>query len=313
MPNRKANLAPPTKHEFSAALLVFAILGLLVIAFAIIPVLDLLWWSFTDKSIGNKVGHFIWFHNYAAVFTSNLSWNVFRQTVIYTGCSIGLKLTIGFALALLLAQWIQSSPKRSPPFIVGLLLLPWALPTAASMFIWSWIFYDSGGILNAALLGCGIINKNISWLGMHTFATVCLIIVNTWRGIGFFLAALLAARLDLPPKLYRIAELEAASSWAIFSKVTFPMMKLPILVVVAISMISTYTDFQVVHILTDGGPGDSTQIFSTMVYDLAFKGKNTLGYTSAFAIMLSTIMMATVIILLFPVFKDEGASHNATS
>jgi ABC-type sugar transport system permease subunit len=307
------SLSAPTEHEFRAASLVFGILVLLVAAFAIVPVCELIWWSFTDKGIGCRTGQFVWLRNYAVFFSKTISWNVFRQTMIYTCCSIGLKLTVGFALALLLARWMQSSPKRFSPFVVGMFLLPWAVPTSASMFIWAWIFYDSGGILNALLRAGGIITKNISWLGTHGPATACLIIVNTWRGIGFFVATLLAARLDIPSKLYRIAELEGASNWTIFSRVTLPAMRLPMMIVVAISVISTYTDFQVVHILTDGGPGDSTQIFSTMVYDFAFRGRATLGYASAFAIMLSTVMMAAVVILLFSLAGRRGDGPIATS
>ena len=294
-----------TKREQRVALPVLGFIILLIVVFAIFPVCQLAWWSLTDKQIGSEE-QIVGLSNYLRVFASRTYYVVTEQTLVYTTLSVLLKLLLGTSLALLTVKVVRDSAGRTMGGLVPVLLLPWAIPTAASMLIWSWVLYDLGGLLNSVLRFSGLISTNIAWLGSHRLATASMISVNTWRGMGFFYSSILAARLSIPDQRYFVGRIEGASSWTIFRGITLPEMLTTILVVTLISIINTYTDFQLVHILTNGGPGDSTQIFSTMIYELAFRGRSSLGYAAAFAISLLPLLILIMVILLRLISKRQG-------
>jgi multiple sugar transport system permease protein len=297
-----------TRSERWTSTSLFTIIGILIIVFGILPISELLFWSFTNKPIGEG-GSIIGIKNYLDIFSSRDYYLVLKQTLVYTVPSVLMKLLIGSSLAMITAKLVMNSSEKILKWIIPLLLIPWVIPTAASMLIWSWILYDLGGPLNSFLKSAGIINENIPWLGGHRIATICLIIVNVWRGTGFFFAAILAARLSIPKQIYFVSWIEGASNFSIFKAITLPSMLSTFMVVSLISIINTYTDFQVVHILTDGGPGDSTQIFSTMIYEYAFRGKSSLGYASAFAISMAPCLLITIIFLLRYIGKSKSRKN----
>lgn len=296
MAELSSNHIQGTLGERRVADAVLILVGALVITLGLLPIMELFFWSFTDKAIGSD-GLFIGFQNYSKIFASHEYYTVLQQTLVYAVFSVSIKLVSGLALALLVAT-VLSSTRRAIGWIAPILLIPWAIPTVASMLIWSWILYDLGGLLNSVLRTSGLISSNIAWLGDYKLATTSLIVVNVWRGTGFFFASILASRLSIPNQRYWIGWIERASYTRIFRSITLPAILPTLTIVTLISIINTYTDFQIVHLLTDGGPGDSTQIFSTMIYEYAFRGRSTLGYASAFAVALSPPLILTIIILI---------------
>ncbi len=294
-----------SKSEVYTFWAIFIIICSLVIVCQIAPIIELGWWSLTNKKLGSS-GTFIGLSNYIRVFSSHNYYTVLLQSVIFTVASVSLKLVFGASLAFATVHLMSNSKSGIDTWLVPILLLPWAIPTAASILIWAWMLYDLGGVLNMLLRSIGLISENIAWLGNHKLATASLIVVNTWRGIGFFYSSILAARLCVPRERYYVAFLEQASNWLIFRKITLPGIFSTLLVLCLISTVNTFTDFQIVHLLTDGGPGDTTQVFSTMVFEYSFKGRASLGFAAAFAISLSLFLFIPIMVIMKYFYRNNS-------
>ncbi len=247
--------------------------------------------SMTDRALGEP-GSFIWFGNFLKLLQDSL----FRQTVlnsfIYTVATLSLKLFFGVILALLLNQ---EMPARN--LIRGALLLPWVVPTSLSVLTWLWMFDSLFSVANYILLGLGLIQKKIPWLGDPFWAMVSVVIVNTWRGLPFFAVSFLAGLMTIPKELYEAAETDGAKQFRQFWHITLPLLQPVIAVVVLFTTIWTFADFQIVYILTHGGPINATQIFATMAYDVALVAGR-IGEGSAISLFLFPALLIVIIFML---------------
>lgn len=247
--------------------------------------------SLTDRILGEP-GKFIWLGN----FTKLLQDSLFRQTVwnsfVYTVSTVFLKMLLGIILALLLNQ---EMPARN--LIRGALLLPWIVPTSLSVLTWLWMFDSLFSVVNYILLGVGLISKKIPWLGDPFWAMVSVIIVNTWRGLPFFAVSFLAGLMTIPRELYEAAETDGAKVFRQFWHITLPLLQPVIAVVVLFSTIWTFADFQIVYILTHGGPINATQIFATMAYDVALVAGR-IGEGSAISLFLFPALLVVIFLML---------------
>jgi multiple sugar transport system permease protein len=244
--------------------------------------------SLTDRVLGEP-GTFVWIRNFLKLLQDPL----FRQTVwnsfVYTVTTVFLKLTLGLTLALLLNQ---EFPLRN--VVRGALLLPWVVPTSLSVLTWLWMFDSLFSVVNYILLGLGLISKKIPWLGSPFWAMVSVIIVNTWRGLPFFAVSLLAGLMTIPKEMYEAAQSDGAKALACFWFITLPLLRPVIAVVVLFSTIWTFADFQIVYILTHGGPVNATQIFATMAYDVALVAGR-IGEGSAISLFLFPALLVVII------------------
>jgi len=247
--------------------------------------------SLTDRVLGEP-GKFIWIRNFLKLLQDSL----FRQTVwnsfVYTISTVFLKMFLGIILALLLNQ---EMPARN--LIRGALLLPWIVPTSLSVLTWLWMFDSLFSVVNYILLGLGLISKKIPWLGDPFWAMVSVIIVNTWRGLPFFAVSFLAGLMTIPKELYEAAETDGAKAFRQFWHITLPLLQPVIAVVVLFSTIWTFADFQIVYILTHGGPINATQIFATMAYDVALVAGR-IGEGSAISLFLFPALLIVIILML---------------
>lgn len=247
--------------------------------------------SCSDRVLGEP-GEFIWLGNFSKLVKDTY----FRQTVwnsfIYTITTVSLKLTLGMALALLLNQEF-----RCRNLIRGALLLPWIVPTSLSVLTWLWMFDSLFSVINYILQGLGLISKKIPWLGDPFWAMVSVIIVNTWRGLPFFAVSILAGLMAIPKELYEAAEVDGAQAVRKFWHVTLPLLQPVIAVVVLFSTIWTFADFQIVYILTHGGPLNATQIFATMAYDVALVAGR-IGEGAAVSLFLFPALLVVIILIL---------------
>ncbi|HEX7549008.1 MAG TPA: sugar ABC transporter permease [Candidatus Methylomirabilis sp.] len=247
--------------------------------------------SMTNRVLGEP-GSFIWFENFLKLLQDSL----FRQTVlnsfIYTVATLFLKLFFGVILALLLNQ---EMPARN--LIRGALLLPWVVPTSLSVLTWLWMFDSLFSVANYILLGLGLIQKKIPWLGDPFWAMVSVVIVNTWRGLPFFAVSFLAGLMTIPKELYEAAETDGAKQFRQFWHITLPLLQPVIAVVVLFTTIWTFADFQIVYILTHGGPINATQIFATMAYDVALVAGR-IGEGSAISLFLFPALLIVIIFML---------------
>jgi multiple sugar transport system permease protein len=247
--------------------------------------------SLTDRILGEP-GKFVWFTNFLKLLHDPL----FRQTAlnsfIYTVSTVALKLFLGLILAQLLNQEF-----RYRNVVRGLILLPWIVPTSLSVLTWLWMFDSLFSIINYTLLGIGIISRKISWLGDTFWAMVSVVIVNTWRGLPFFAISILAGLMTIPNELYEAANIDGANWYRKYWHVTLPLLQPVIAVVVLFSTIWTFADFQIVYILTHGGPINATQIFSTMAYDVAMVAGR-IGEGAAISLFLFPILLVVILVML---------------
>lgn len=247
--------------------------------------------SLTDRILGEP-GKLIWFRNFLKLLQDSL----FRQTVwnsfVYTISTVFLKMLLGVILALLLNQEM-----RYRNLVRGALLLPWIVPTSLSVLTWLWMFDSLFSVVNYILLGLGLISKKVPWLGDPFWAMVSVIIVNTWRGLPFFAVSFLAGLMTIPRELYEAAETDGAKAFRQFWHITLPLLQPVIAVVVLFSTIWTFADFQIVYLLTHGGPINATQIFATMAYDVALVAGR-IGEGSAISLFLFPALLAVIFMML---------------
>jgi multiple sugar transport system permease protein len=271
---------------------VFLMLVLLAYPFALAVYISL-----TDRILGEP-GKLIWFRNFIKLLQDSLFLQTVWNSFIYTTSTVLLKMILGIILALLLNQEI---PCRN--LVRGALLLPWIVPTSLSVLTWLWMFDSLFSVVNHILLGLGLITRKIPWLGDPFWAMVSVIIVNTWRGLPFFAISFLAGLMTIPRELYEAAETDGARGFRKFWHITLPLLQPVIAVVVLFSTIWTFADFQIVYILTHGGPINATQIFATMAYDVALVAGR-IGEGSAISLFLFPALLFAIILMLRYLRRD---------
>jgi multiple sugar transport system permease protein len=293
-----AGASPVEKHR-RRFLKPEALTGLFLISPAVFLILVLLAYPFvlavyislTDRVLGEP-GGFIGLGNFMKLLGDSL----FRQTVwnsfVYTVSTVAVKMLLGVLLALLLNQ---EMPARN--LIRGALLLPWIVPTSLSVLTWLWMFDSLFSVVNYILLNLGLISAKIPWLGDPLWAMISVIIVNTWRGLPFFAVSFLAGLMTIPKELYEAAETDGAGRLRQFWHITLPCLEPIIAVVVLFSTIWTFADFQIVYILTHGGPINATQIFATMAYDVALVAGR-IGEGSAISLFLFPALLIVIVLML---------------
>ena len=247
--------------------------------------------SVTDRILGMP-GKFVGIENYIKLLQDPLFLQTALNSLIYTVTTVSMKLLLGLVLAQLLNQQF-----RYRNVVRGLILLPWIVPTSLSVLTWLWMFDSLFSIINYMLLSVGIISHKINWLGDTFWAMVSVVTVNTWRGLPFFAVSILAGLMTIPDALYEAADIDGARWHRKYWHITLPLLQPVIAVVVLFSTIWTFADFQIVYILTHGGPINATQIFSTMAFDIAMVAGR-IGEGAAISLFLFPILLIVIILML---------------
>lgn len=287
------------ERENSLGLLLMVPAVTVLVVFIAYPFLLGIWYSLTDARIGVP-GHFVGLNN----FMSNAQNGIFQQTLkntfVYTGITTVFKLALGMALALLMNQNF-----RGRNLVRAALLLPWIIPTALSTLAWLWIFDSTYGIISWVLKNTGLIERNIAFLGDPVLAMGSVITVNIWRGTPFFAISLLAGLQTIPQDLYEAAAIDGASAWQRFHRVTLPLI-MPVLTIVTLfSIIWTFADFQLVYVLTRGGPTNSTHLLATLAYQIGMTAGE-LGNGAAISLWMFPFMVALVVAVLWYQRRETG-------
>jgi multiple sugar transport system permease protein len=197
----------------------------------------------------------------------------------------------GLALALAMNQQF---PLKN--LVRALLLLPFIVPTVLSTVAWMWILDPAFSVLNWFLIAVGVPKPGPSWLGNPVLAMASIIVINTWRGLPFYGITLLAGLQTVPPELYEAATIDGATGWQRFRFVTLPLLQPIILIVTLFSVIFTFADFQLVYVLTHGGPQNATQLFATYAFDIAM-GAGQLGRGASVALAMFPALVLLIIAL----------------
>jgi multiple sugar transport system permease protein len=225
-----------------------------------------IWLSLENRPVA-RTGEFVGFANFVADWHDPVFWQVVQNTFIYTIVATLLKMVGGLGLALVMNQEF-----RFKNLTRALMLLPFIVPTVLSTISWMWILDPAFSVINWFLIHTGIANPGPSWLGNSNWAMASLIVVNTWRGLPFYAITLLAGLQTISPELYEAATIDGASALARFRYVTLPLLKPVIFIVTMFSVIFTFADFQLVYVLTRGGPANATHLFATYAFDVAMGG-----------------------------------------
>jgi multiple sugar transport system permease protein len=217
------------------------------------------YFALSNAFIG-RPSHFIGVRNFVALWESDAFRQTFQNAFVFTGAAVALKLVLGLILALLLNQQLWF--KR---MIRGAVLLPWVIPTALSTLGWWWMFNSLYSVVNWTGIALGLMDPpGPNWLGQKYYAMAAVVIVNVWRGLPFFAITILAGLVSIPRELYEAAEADGAGPAARFWHVTLPLLKPVLAIVVLFSTIFTFSDFNIVYVLTRGGPINSTHLFATL-------------------------------------------------
>ena len=266
LPARAAHARLPWRARVREALDRERILGPLFITPALLlllllvayPFVIALYFSVSNSFIG-RPSQFIGLANFIRLWDSDAFRQTFQNAFVFTGISVAFKLVLGISLALLLSQQLWF--KR---LIRGAVLLPWVIPTALSTLGWWWMFNSLYSVVNWTGIALGLLDPpGPNWLGQKYYAMAAVITVNVWRGLPFFAITILAGLVSIPKELYEAAQADGAGAWSRFWYVTLPMLKPVLAVVVLFSTIFTFSDFNIVYVLTHGGPINSTHLFAT--------------------------------------------------
>nr|WP_245297195.1 MULTISPECIES: sugar ABC transporter permease [Rhodomicrobium] len=250
------------------------------------------WLGFTDTTIG-RPGQFIGLENYEALWDDTVFWLAVFNTLLYTSVASVFKFALGLWLALLLNERL---PFKA--FIRAIVLLPWVVPTVLSAIAFWWIYDAQFSIISWALIQIGLIDAPINFLGDATNARASVIAANVWRGIPFVAITLLAGLQTIPQSLYEAATLDGASSWQRFRYITLPMLTPIIAVVMTFSVLFTFTDFQLIYVLTRGGPVNATHLMATLSFQRAIPGGQ-LGEGAAIAVAMIPFLLSAILFSYF--------------
>ena len=254
------------RRDTGTALLFLLPLFVLVVALIVYPFYRAIWLSFTDKLVGYPE-RFVGLKNYVYLIHDDTFRQVIRNSLVFTVGSVALKVLTGVAMALVLdGVWRWRNVFR------GLLLLPWITSTVIIALTWRWMFdaFPGRGFFNSVLIDLGLLNRPIAFMATPEGAMLAVIVANWWRGFPFFGVSYLAGMQSIPGELYEAASVDGASAWRRFWHVTLPGLKHIVIITILLSFIWTINDFNIVYVMTRGGPGTATQVFATYSYDVAF-------------------------------------------
>ncbi len=284
-------------------LLAFALLTPTVVLlglFIAYPFVMGVWLSVSDTTVGNP-GRFVGLQNFIKAWNDTIFRQAVRNTFVYTFWATVFKLSLGMWLALLLNRHF-----RGMRLVRAFMLLPFIVPTVLSTFAWRWMFDPTFSVLNWALYHLGLIATKIPWLSDDTYALWCAIVINTWRGMPFFAITLLAGLQTINPELHEAAAMDGANAWQRFWRVTWPLLLPVTLVVVLFSVIQTFADFQLIYVLTGGGPANSTHLFATYAYQVGV-ATGLLGEGAAISLAMFPVLFLIVVCQLWYIRRVEGA------
>lgn len=279
--------------------------AVLLLTFLTYPLGLGIWLGLTDTTIGRQ-GNFVGLENYRWLFSDSVFWLSVFNTFLYTTVASTIKFGLGLWLALILNQHL---PFKA--LIRAIVLLPWIVPTVLSAMAFWWIFDSQFSVISWSLMKLGIIDQYIDFLGEKNNARAAVIAANIWRGVPFVAISLLAGLQTISPVLYEAATLDGANRWQQFRHVTLPMLTPIIAVVMTFSVLFTFTDFQLIYVLTRGGPLNATHLMATLSFQRAIPGGQ-MGEGAAIAVAMVPFLLGAILFSYFGLQRrrwQQGAGN----
>src|SRR6188472_1506710 len=248
-----------------------------------------IWISFTDAKIG-RGGEFIGIENYEWLWDDSIFWLSVFNTLLYTTVASAIKFAVGLYLALLLNE---NLPFKA--ILRAVVLIPFIVPTVLSAIAFWWIYDSQFSIVSWTLRHLGLISSNVDFLGDVWNARWSVIFANIWRGVPFVAITLLAGLQTVSPSLYEAATIDGASAWQRFRYITYPLLTPIIAVVMTFSVLFTFTDFQLIWVMTRGGPVNATHLMATFSYQRAIMS-GYLGEGAAISTAMIPFLLAAIMV-----------------
>jgi len=266
-----------------------AVVFLCLIAY---PLADSVWMSFRQINTLTLEGHFVGLRNYEEVLSSAEFWRSLVNNFIWTAGALTLQVVAGVAIGLILHEklWFRSLAR-------GLILFPYLLPMVVAVLVWKWLFNDLYGLLNSVLVNSGLVDFPVDWLGGMPNAMISIIIVGAWKYFPFVVLTVLARLQSIPEQLYEAAKIDGAGPVARFIDITMPQLKGVLLIVVLLRAIWDFKEFDLIYMMTGGGPVISTQTLPLLVFKHAFPLQQ-LGKGAAVAVIMMVIMLVFMLLYL---------------
>ncbi len=242
-------------------------------------------------TLNKSMERFVGFENFTFLFSRETFWMVVRQSVVFAVTAVVFKALICFCVS----HYVHNIPSKGQRKWRGMLLVPWVIPPAMSTLAWLWLFDPSYSAFNWILEGVGI--APVNWLGDPNWARFAVILVNVWFGAPFFMIMYLAALKSVPEQLYEAAAIDGANWWQKLWYVTLPMMRNIIAITVLFSLIVTFANFDIVRVLTAGGPVDQTHVFATWAFKLGIESSD-LPLGAAVSLFMFPILAIAAIFIL---------------
>jgi len=271
---------------------------LILLIFLAYPFLLGIWLGFTDTIVGRE-GSWVGLENYISLMDDPTFWLTAFNTFLYTVVAVILKAVLGVGLAVVLNRDFKAKG-----LIRAIVLLPWIIPTALSAICFWWLFDATFSGISWVLIRIGVIGGFINFLGDPWNARWSLIAANVWRGVPFFTIGLLAALQTISPDLYEAAEIDGAGAWKKFRRITLPLLTPLLTIITVFSTIWTFADFQLVWIITKGGPAGATHIFGTLSFQRAMQGGH-FGEGAAISNSMLPILIACVFVAFVFLRKED--------
>ncbi|TIX80553.1 MAG: sugar ABC transporter permease [Mesorhizobium sp.] len=255
------------------------------------PIISGLYLSLTNTSLITQENEFSGFSNYVQLWGDAQFWNAWWHTMWFTTASTILETVIGLGMALILCEAFKGRG-----LVRAAMLVPWAMPTVVTSKMFGWLFDGQNGIINYILLHSGLIDQNINWYGSPDTAMMTIIIADVWKTTPFMALLLLTGLQTVPNSLIEAARMDGAKGWTTFWYIRLPLLMPTLLIAGLFRALDAFRVFDLVYVLTGGGPADSTETLSTLSYKVLFSTLQ-FGYGSA----LSTAMFVTegIIALVF--------------
>ena len=258
-----------TLHKFARRKSTIAFLmALPLITIVLCLVVYPAFYSIHLATLNKSMQHFVGFGNFEFLFRRNTFWMVVEQSLLFAITAVIFKAVVGF----IVAHFVHNLPAQGQRKWRGMLLIPWVIPPAMSTLAWLWLFDPAYSAFNWVFAHLGI--PQVAWLGNPYWARFCVILVNVWVGSPFFMIMYLAALKSVPEQLHEAAAIDGANWLQKIWYINLPMMRNIIQITALFSLIVTFANFDIVKILTNGGPVDQTHVFATWAFTLAIWGND---------------------------------------
>ena len=287
------------REQQTGWLLIIPALLILALVF-VYPIGRAFWLSLFTENLGTELEPvFSGLSNYVRMFGDGRFWQSLWNTTVFTSISIFLELILGMIFALVLNQSFLGRG-----FVRTSALIPWALPTAVMGLAWAWIFNDQYGVVNDILLRLGIIQEAIIWLGEPTSAMISLIIADVWKTTPFIALILLAGLQSIPTDLYEAHAIDGATPWQSFRQITLPLLAPQILISLLFRFAQSFGVFDLVQVMTGGGPAGATEMVSIYIYATVRRYLD-FGYGAALVTVTFLLLILAVVIVSFFLSKTR--------